>query len=198
MQAADSSQSELYYIVSPHKHGKQQRKYGSENDTFDLNDLLIAIYIAIPTYVANSTPVLLGGGTPIDRGRKFVDGRPILGTNKTMKGFTYGFLLGSMAALAEAVLFRNYLLMLAGIVASLGALLGDLFGAFLKRRLDIPPGHPLPVVDQLDFILGALLLTSPVLNVTLGAVLILVIATIPIHLFSNAVAYMLRLKRRLL
>jgi CDP-2,3-bis-(O-geranylgeranyl)-sn-glycerol synthase len=162
-----------------------------------LNDLLIAIYIAIPTYVANSTPVLLGRGTPIDRGKKFVDGRPILGTNKTVIGFTYGFLLGSVAAVAEAVLFSNYLLVLAGIVASLGALLGDLFGAFVKRRLDIPPGRPLPVVDQLDFILGALLLTSPVLNVTVGAVLILVIATIPIHLFSNAVAYMLQLKKRL-
>jgi CDP-2,3-bis-(O-geranylgeranyl)-sn-glycerol synthase len=164
---------------------------------FDLNDLMIAIYVAIPTYVANSTPVLLGGGSPIDRGREFVDGRRILGTNKTMKGFAYGLLLGSIAALAEAILFRNNLLVLAGILASLGALLGDLFGAFLKRRLDILPGHPLPVVDQLDFILGALVLASPLLNVTMGAVLILVIATVPIHLLSNAAAYMLRLKKRL-
>jgi len=164
---------------------------------FDLNDLLMAIYIAIPAYVANSTPVVLGGGAPIDRGREFVDGRPLLGTNKTVKGFAYGLLFGSVAALAEAILFRNYLLVLAGILASLGALLGDLFGAFLKRRLDILPGHPLPVVDQLDFILGALVLTSPLLNVTMGAVLILVIATVPIHLLSNAAAYMLRLKKRL-
>ena len=164
---------------------------------FDLNDLLIAIYIAIPTYVANSTPVVLGGGAPIDRGREFVDGRRLLGTNKTVKVFAYGLLFGSVAGLAEAILFRNYLLVLAGILASLGALLGDLFGAFLKRRLDILPGHPLPVVDQLDFVLGALVLTSPLLNITMGAVLILVIATVPIHLLSNAVAYMLRLKKRL-
>jgi len=134
---------------------------------------------------------------PIDRGREFIDGRPILGTNKTVKGFAYGLLLGSTAALAEAALFSNYVLVLVGIVASLGALLGDLFGAFLKRRLNIPPGHSLPVIDQLDFILGALLLTLPVLNVTAGAVLILVMATIPIHLFSNAAAYVLRLKKRL-
>ena len=164
---------------------------------FDLYDLLIAVYVAIPTYVANSTPVLLGGGPPIDRGREFVDGRRLFGATKTVKGFTYGLLLGSAAGLAEAILFRNYLLLLAGIFASLGALLGDLFGAFLKRRLDIPPGHPLPVVDQLDFILGALVLTSPLLNVTVGAVLILVMATVPIHLFSNAIAYILRLKKRL-
>jgi CDP-2,3-bis-(O-geranylgeranyl)-sn-glycerol synthase len=164
---------------------------------FDLSDLLIAVYVAIPTYVANSTPVILGGGSPVDRGRKFVDGRRIFGTNKTVRGFTFGLLLGSAAGLAEAILFRNYLLVPAGIIASLGALLGDLFGAFLKRRLDIPPGHPLPVVDQLDFILGALVLVSPLLKITTGAVFILVIATVPIHLFSNAVAYMLRLKKRL-
>jgi len=163
---------------------------------FELNDFLVAIYIAIPTYVANSTPVLLGGGTPIDRGRDFIDRRPIFGSHKTVKGFAYGLLLGSIAAVVEAILFANNTLVLAGIVASLGALLGDLLGAFLKRRLDVAPGSPLPVVDQLDFILGALLLTSPLLQVTLGAVMILLIATVPIHLLSNAIAYMLGLKTR--
>jgi len=174
----------------------RSEKRGSENHTFELNDLLIAVYIAIPTYVANSTPVLLGGGTPIDQGRKFIDGRPILGANKTKKGFTYGLLLGVLAALAEAAVFTNYALVLAGIAASLGALLGDLLGAFVKRRANIPPGNPLPVVDQLDFVLGALLLTSPLLKLTLGTILILVMATVPIHLLSNAVAYALRLKKR--
>ncbi len=146
--------------------------------------------------MANSTPVVLGGGAPIDRGRKFIDGRRILGTNKTIKGFAYGLLLGCIAGLAEAVLFANYALISVSVIASLGALLGDLFGAFLKRRLDIAPGNPLPVADQLDFILGAILFTHSLLNVTVGAVLILVIATLPIHLLSNTVAYMLRLKSR--
>ena len=169
---------------------------GSAQNTFTITDLLIAIYIAVPAYVANSTPVLLGGGAPIDRGRRLIDGRRILGTNKTIKGFAYGLLLGSLAGLVEAVLFANYALISVGVIASLGALLGDLFGAFLKRRLDIAPGNPLPVVDQLDFILGAILFTYLLLNVTVGAVLILVIATVPIHLLSNTVAYMLRLKSR--
>jgi CDP-2,3-bis-(O-geranylgeranyl)-sn-glycerol synthase len=158
---------------------------------------LIAVYIAIPTYVANSTPVLLGGGAPIDRGRQFIDGRPIFGTNKTLKGFSYGLLLGSVAAIAEAILFNDLLLVLAGVAASLGALLGDLLGAFLKRRLDIAPGNPLPIVDQLSFVLGAVLFASPVLVITAGAIMILVVATIPIHLLSNAIAYSLKLKKRL-
>jgi len=155
---------------------------------------MIAVYIAIPTYVANSTPVLTGGGAPIDRGLNFIDGRRIFGNNKTVRGFACGFLLGTVAAVAETLLFANYALLLVGVLASLGALLGDLFGAFLKRRLDIAPGRPLPIVDQLDFIVGALLLTSPFFPVTMGAVLILVIATVPIHLLANAVAYLLRLK----
>ena len=114
-----------------------------------------------------------------------------------MRGFACGLLLGSAAAVGEAALFAKYELVVVGIVASLGALLGDLFGAFVKRRLGIPPGKPLPIVDQLDFILGALLLTSPLLQATVGAVLILVIATVPIHLLSNAIAYVLRLKNHL-
>lgn len=146
--------------------------------------------------MANSTPVLLGGGTSIDQGRKFIDGRPILGANKTKKGFIYGLLLGVVAALAEAAVFTNYGLVFAGIAASLGALLGDLLGAFLKRRANIPPGNPLPVVDQLDFVLGAILLTCPLLKLTVGAIFILVIVTVPIHFLSNAIAYVLRLKKR--
>jgi len=145
--------------------------------------------------VANSTPVLLGGGAPIDGGRNFVDGRRILGDNKTGRGFMCGLLLGSVAGLGEATLFANYSLVAVGIVASFGALLGDLLGAFLKRRLDIPPGSPLPVVDQLDFIMGALLLTSPLIRTTFGAAVILAVMTVPIHLFSNVVAYRLRLKK---
>lgn len=179
------------------RHFKDERKKttrGSDNDTFEFSDLMIAIYIAIPTYIANSTPVLTGGGAPIDRGRSFIDGRRIFGNNKTVRGFACGFLLGTVAALAQVFLFANHALLLVGVVASLGALLGDLFGAFLKRRLDIAPGRPLPIVDQLDFIVGALLLTSPFFPVTMGAVLILVIATVPIHLLANAVAYLLRLK----
>ncbi len=163
---------------------------------FDWNDLLIAVYIAIPTYVANSTPVLLGGGAPIDGGRNLLDGRRILGSNKTIRGFLSGLVCGTLTAVAEAALFANGSLVLVGATASLGALLGDLGGAFVKRRLDIAPGNPMLMMDQLDFVLGAVLLTYPLLVVPLGAFLILIAATIPIHLTANAIAYFLGLKKR--
>src|SRR5213593_2526101 len=105
-----------------------------------------------PSYVANAAPLLLGGGTPLDRGRNFVDGRPVFGSHKTVRGFLVGVLAGSLVGLGES--FVDPRLALAGFMIALGSVLGDLLGAFVKRRLDLKPGSPLPVVDQLDFVLG--------------------------------------------
>jgi CDP-2,3-bis-(O-geranylgeranyl)-sn-glycerol synthase len=77
---------------------------------------------------------------------------------------------------------------------SLGALSGDLIGAFIKRRLKFPPGFPLPLMDQLDFILGALLFSYPIYGFNSNAAFIVLLLTPPIHLATNTVAYVLRLK----
>lgn len=93
----------------------------------------------------------------------------------------------------ESILFSQSLLLFA-ILASLGALLGDLAGAFAKRRLGIKPGDPLPGLDQLDFVIGAILLVSIPFGLTLGTVLILILVTPPVHFLTNLGAYALRLK----
>jgi CDP-2,3-bis-(O-geranylgeranyl)-sn-glycerol synthase len=80
------------------------------------------------------------------------------------------------------------------ILASIGALLGDLAGAFIKRRLRIKPGNSLPGVDQLDFVLGATIAVSLISVPTLGTLMILFCVTPPIHLFTNYCAYKLGLK----
>ena len=80
------------------------------------------------------------------------------------------------------------------VLASAGALLGDLGGAFVKRRMQIKPGQPLPGVDQLDFVLGAVLAVSLIYIPAPGTLLILFCVTPPIHLFANIGAYKLGLK----
>ena len=137
--------------------------------------------------------MIFGGGRPIDFGKSLSDGQRVFGDHKTIRGFVTGLIVGVIVGAFESVFFNPNLVIVA-ILASLGALLGDLAGAFVKRRLKISPGKSLPVFDQLDFVVGALLLVSPIVSLSLGAALILVLVTPPIHLLTNLGAYVLGLK----
>jgi CDP-2,3-bis-(O-geranylgeranyl)-sn-glycerol synthase len=129
----------------------------------------------------------------MDFGKKLSDGRPLFGKNKTFRGFFVGLAVGTAAGLAESLAF-NYHIMF-GFLLSLGALFGDLAAAFVKRRLAIPPGGLLPVVDQLDFIIGAILFSLPLSMPWSWQLFVTVlIITPPIHLLTNFFAYKLRLK----
>ncbi|MHA1480099.1 MAG: CDP-archaeol synthase, partial [Candidatus Thorarchaeota archaeon] len=78
---------------------------------------------------------------------------------------------------------------------SVGALLGDLVGSFLKRRINVKSGNPSPVLDQIGFILMALILASPFLQPSAGYVVVIVFITLGIHWISNALGYVLGLKK---
>jgi CDP-2,3-bis-(O-geranylgeranyl)-sn-glycerol synthase len=153
-----------------------------------------AVIFILPAYCANATPVIAGGGgLTMDFGKKFLDGKPIFGKNKTFRGFLVGLVVGTGVGLSESTVLHYPITF--GLLLSLGALCGDLGGAFLKRRLGIPPGNLLPIVDQVDFVVGALifsLLLYPMLTWELA--LTILIITPPIHLLTNFAAYRLRLK----
>lgn len=159
----------------------------------DISQLIIdALEFIFPAYCANAVPVLAGGGTPLDFGKNFIDGKPIFGKNKTFRGFFSGLIVGSAVGYLETVLFGYPVLF--GFFLSLGALFGDLAGAFIKRRLNLAPGEMLPVVDQVDFIVGALLFAIPLQILYWGLVVVVLIITPPIHLLTNFAAYKLGLK----
>jgi CDP-2,3-bis-(O-geranylgeranyl)-sn-glycerol synthase len=146
-----------------------------------------------PSYVANAAPLLLGGVTPLDGGKNFLDGQRILGSHKTVRGLFAGIMAGSVIGLAESPVDSR--LLLGGFMIALGAVLGDLLGAFFKRRVRIKPGDPLPIVDQLDFVFGGLLLGQVFFQMNLLSVLIVILVTPPIHLGTNYGAYLLGIKR---
>jgi CDP-2,3-bis-(O-geranylgeranyl)-sn-glycerol synthase len=156
-------------------------------------DWLSALYVILPIYCTNGAPVIFGGGRPIDLGRNFVDGERLLGDHKTFRGFISGLIVGAIVGALLSYALSENLLPIA-IEASFGALLGDMAGAFMKRRLKIKPGGPLPVVDQLDFVLGAIIVVSLFSAVSLPVVLILLLVTPPIHFLTNVGAYVLGLK----
>lgn len=159
-----------------------------------------ALYYIFPAYCANAAPVLFGGGRPVDFGRKFVDGKPIFGQNKTIRGFIAGLLIGTLVGWAQETLAPNIGLekgsVLLGLCLSLGALFGDLIGSFIKRRLDLKPGASFPVSDQIDFVLLALLFSLPVKPPTFLYAVLIIALTLPIHLLANVIAYLIRVKKR--
>lgn len=151
------------------------------------------VYI-LPAYSANAVPVIFGGGQPLDFGKTFRDNQPILGAHKTFRGLFAGLIIGTLVGVGEKFAF-NYNPLL-GFVLSLGALIGDLTGAFIKRRLGLAPGAFTPVIDQIDFVLGALLFSLLVTPPTLAMTLVILVLTIPIHLSTNLLAYLLNVKKR--
>ena len=157
-----------------------------------------ALYYIFPAYCANGAPVIFGGGRPIDGGKKFTDGKPILGSHKTYRGLVAGLIIGTYVGWVQEALAPLAGLpqgsVILGFALSLGALLGDLIGSFIKRRLDLKPGASLPISDQIDFVLVSLLFGLLVEPPSLTTALILIVLTGPMHLLVNAMAYLLRLK----
>ncbi len=155
-------------------------------------DSLLYIF---PAYSANAIPVIFGGGSPLDFGRTFKDGRPIFGSHKTFRGFFAGLAVGTLVGLGESFVFTSYNPLL-GFLLSSGALLGDLAGAFVKRRIGLNPGAFMPVIDQIDFVLGALLFSLLLAPPSLIMAFIILAFTIPIHLLTNLLAYLLKAKNK--
>ena len=173
------------------------------------------VLLILPAYFANSVPVVLGGGAPIDGGRKWRDGQRLFGDGKTVRGFFAGVLAGVAVGALEGIFLvggnwdiyqgavggawagspATYAL--AGFLLGCGAMAGDLLGSFIKRRQGLARGKPSLVMDQLLFLALALLFAYPLAArlLTLEAVLFLAVLTYFVHVGANVVANRLGLKK---
>jgi len=163
-------------------------------------DLIInSFWLILPSYFANFIPVLLKGKKPIDFKKNFIDGNRLLGDGKTIEGSFGGFFGGLLIGLLQ-IYFQPYLPVkfyhnqITIILLSFGAVFGDLFGSFIKRRFNLRRGRPAPLLDQLDFLIFSLVLVSLVAEIELNIVIFLVIVTPIIHFLSNIFAYLFKLK----
>jgi len=154
---------------------------------FDTLTVLQALYYILPAYFANSVPTIFGGGSQIDLGRNFTDGRPLFGPHKTIRGFVSGLIAGVIIGFVQGTIVVGFLL-------SVGALFGDLVGAFAKRRLNVPSGYPFPVFDQLGFVAGALIFSSFLLLLEWPKIFFVLFFTPIIHVATNVFAYFLKIK----
>ncbi|MGC9118113.1 MAG: CDP-2,3-bis-(O-geranylgeranyl)-sn-glycerol synthase [Thermoproteus sp.] len=158
--------------------------------------LAYSLVLIWPPYVANGLAVLasaLPRRHPIDLGRSWRGSR-IFGDGKTFEGFAIGLALGTTIGWLPNLLY-SVLSVGDTAVLSASALVGDLIGAFIKRRLCLPRGHPAFPLDQLDFLLMSLLVYSLYAQIPITAIFISVIITPAIHRATNIAAYRLRLKK---
>lgn len=178
---------------------------------------LLSFWYILPAYVANGFAVfskVVRNRHPIDGGRLFRDGRPVLGPGKSWEGFIIGVVsgvcVGCLQCLAAPFLLdiiEQHLIMplelypivlvsiLQGFFVALGALIGDLLGSFTKRRLNISRGRSAPILDQLDFLVVALFLGMLVNPLPLFFIVFLLLVTPLIHFLANIIGYLLKLKQ---
>jgi CDP-2,3-bis-(O-geranylgeranyl)-sn-glycerol synthase len=130
-----------------------------------IEQIELAAALLLLLAVANIAPLvakrMLGPrwAWPIDGGRKFIDGRPLLGASKTWRGAVSALVLCTLAAPVLGLSAD------AGALMALGAMAGDAGSSFVKRRLAIPPSGQAWGLDQVPEALVPLLLVQAVVDV---------------------------------
>lgn len=116
--------------------------------------------------LANGSPVvtkwMLGSylAQPLDGNIKFFDGRPLLGSSKTIRGVVASIVVTSASA---PLLGLNVKI---GFAVGAVAMAGDLLSSFLKRRLGLSPSSRATGLDQIPESLFPLLACRHALSLT--------------------------------
>lgn len=177
-----------------------------------LTYFLSCIYFFLPAYLTNMTPPLAKKANllnflnkEIDFGKK-ISGKPILGSHKTWRGALSGILIGFSAVLIQGFLYRFPLIQkisfldyreinifLFGFLISVGTVFGDLFFAFIKRRLQLKPGAKFIPFDQTNYVLGAAVFLTPFFKISVSVWITLFFLTFFLHIVFNRLGYFLKL-----
>ena len=94
--------------------------------------LLILLVVANGTAVVAKKLLGTAFGRPLDGGALFVDGQPIFGPSKTIRGIVVSVLATSICAALMGLGWE------VGTLVATFAMAGDLFSSFVKRRLHLP------------------------------------------------------------
>lgn len=168
-------------------------------------------WILAPAFVANGAALfsrkisfLRPLAIPVDLEKKWFNGSRLIGNSKTIRGFAVGITAAVLSATAIfyaseyfniAVFdsFNNAILI--GAILGFGALLGDTVKSFFKRRIGVREGKNLIFFDQLDFLIGAILISLPFDQFPAKFILVIISATFVLHIITNIIAFYLKLKK---
>ena len=172
---------------------------------------IATLYFILPAYFSNGAGLVFGGGLPVDFGKSDSKGVRWIGDGVTWRGLIGGTIIGIITGIIQGfitpyiipifgqsigipIITNVFQGILIGFLLGFGALLGDASGSFLKRRVGIGRGKPAPILDQLDFLIVALILVSFVVELNWLFIILAIVLTLIIHLLANTGAYLLGLK----
>jgi CDP-2,3-bis-(O-geranylgeranyl)-sn-glycerol synthase len=162
------------------------------------NALAAALWLYLPALVANAAPVVLAA-IPFLAPLRVPIWPSGLGANKTWLGLAGGVLLGTLAGWLQIALtpwpYGPWLWIAWSALVSFGALFADAAKSWAKRRMGIPPGGALPVVDGVDYVVGAIVFGLPLFVPSWPVAVALLVAGPVLSLLANAVSYALGLKK---
>ena len=156
---------------------------------------IVELKLFLLLFVANGAPILARillnekASYPLDGNVTFIDGRPLLGKTKTLRGI--------ISALAFTALVAPLLGFPAefGLMFGFFAMLGDLVSSFVKRRLGMANSSMAPGIDQIPESLFPMLAADWVLDLGWTSVVLVVVTFIITGLLTSRVLYKLKIRR---
>ena len=147
-------------------------------------------------FLANGIPILarkLFGtrlAAPLNSHRRLSNGHHIFGPSKTWRGVLLSIIGTSLGAWLLGL--GVYI----GALIGLFAMLGDLMGSFIKRRLGMPPSSMALGLDQVPESLLPMLICMPLLDIDWTSVLIVVSCFFIGELLISRLLYSLNIRDR--
>jgi len=167
-----------------------------------IQDIITVFWLLLPAAFANMSPIMFSRLDFLN----YPISKKMFGENKTWQGFFFGILTAILIASVQKMiyLYANYSAginynvintVLLGGLLGFGALFGDLIKSLIKRKVGIKPGKSFIPFDQIDWILGALVFSSPYFKLSLKAWFIAIVIFGPLHLVFSYIGYLLNLKK---
>ncbi len=178
--------------------------------------ILFALWFFLPAGLANASPVIANKipvlrkwNLPLDFGAKF-RGKRVFGDSKTWRGLLVGIIVATITLSLQVWAFNNfgwaqdiaininYFILpvyVLGPLFAIGALGGDAIESFVKRQRGIKPGQSWFPFDQLDYIIGGLIASFIVIELTMQEYLAIIVVWFAVHLIAVYIGYVLGIRQ---
>jgi len=147
-------------------------------------------------FLANGAPVIarnvLGErfAWPVDGGIRFIDGKPLFGASKTLRGLLFSVVFTALGAWSMGLGW------VVGFVVAVASMAGDLFSSFIKRRFDVQVSGRATGLDQIPESLFPALACQRMLDLDVTEISAVVVLFFVGDVVLSPVFHKLRIRKR--